>query len=186
VQDAPTTIIDSGKPSMRLSSLALVAATLVAGNAFAATSPATGSFKVTASVANSCIVTTTKDIAFGAYDPADTNFSSALDGAGSVSVRCTRGTAANVALEQGDNPTSGSTCAAPLRQMASGSDLLRYDIYSDSGRTTVWGCDPANRVSFTSLASNTAVTLPTYGRIPAGQDVPAGSYADKVVVTVTF
>lgn len=168
---------------MRLSMLAFAVAALAAGTASAATS--TGSFQVTASVANSCVVSSTSNIAFGAYDPAGANNTAALDGAGSVAVRCTRGTTAAVALEQGANAASGSDCTTPLRQMASGTDRLRYDIYSDSGRTSGWGCTTSNDVdqSFTSLAP---ISFTTYGRIPAGQDVPAGSYTDTVTVTVTF
>src|SRR3546814_13766420 len=57
----------------------------VAGTAAAANSPATGSFNVTANVQGSCRVTSTSDIAFGTYDPADVNASTPLDQNGSVS-----------------------------------------------------------------------------------------------------
>lgn len=172
---------------MRLSKIALAAGMLLAGNAFAGPSPQSGSFQVTASVANSCRVTSTGDINFGAYDPADTHFGTALDGIGSVAVRCTRGTVANVALGQGQYAASGSTCASPLRQMADGSTgRLRYDIYQAGPGNTAWGCDVANDQSFTSAASNVETTLTTYGRIPAGQDVAAGNFSDTVTVTVTF
>ena len=171
---------------MRLTALVVAAAALsVAGTASAATT-VTGSFQVTASVANSCVVTSATDIAFGAYDPASANNTTALDGAGSVTVRCTRGSNAAIALNEGLAAAGGSACTTPLRQMSDGgTNRLRYDLYSDSGRTTPWGCSTTNDVdqAFTSLAP---VTFQTYGRIPAGQDVPAGSYADTVTVTVTF
>lgn len=170
---------------MRLTALVVaVAALSVAGTASAATTG--GSFQVTASVANSCVVTSATNIAFGAYDPASANNTTALDGAGSVTVRCTRGSNAAIALNEGLAPASGSACGTPLRQMSdAGANRLRYDLYSDSGRTAAWGCSTTNDVdqAFTSLAP---VTFQTYGRIPAGQDVPAGSYADTVTVTVTF
>jgi spore coat protein U-like protein len=163
-----------------------LAGLLVAMSAVAGPSPQTGSFNVTANVANSCRITATPDLAFGAYDPADTHFTAALDGQSSISVRCTKGTAATVALGQGGSPAAGSTCAAPLRQMAAGTERLRYDLYRDTARTQAWGCDAASSQGFTAASSNTATTLQTYGRIPAGQDVAAGSYADTVTVTVTF
>lgn len=173
---------------MRLSLLALAAGALVAGNAVAGPSPQTGSFNVTATVANSCKVTATSNIAFGAYDPADANFSTALDGDGSVSVRCTRGTVAAVALGQGLYADTGSSCTSPARRMSDGgTGRLGYEIYRNAGRTSAWGCDTAANIqSFTSAASNVATTLTTYGRIPAGQDVAAGSFTDTVVVSVTF
>lgn len=156
--------------------------------AFAGASPQTATFQVTANVASSCTVSAT-DLAFGAYDPADANATAARDATGTVRVRCTRGTSTAVAaLDQGANPATGSTCASPLRQMSDGGTLrLRYDIYQDAGRATVWGCDPTNGLSIPTFTSSlTPVTLTTYGRIPAGQDAAIGSYTDTVQVSVTF
>src|SRR3546814_7485830 len=79
----------------------------VAGTAAAANSPATGSFNATANVQGSCRVTSTSDIAFGTYDPADVNASTPLDQNGSVSVRCVKGIAANVAPAQGQKGKIG-------------------------------------------------------------------------------
>ena len=169
---------------MRLSTLAIAATVLfAAGNASAAN--ATGSFKVTASVTNSCVVTSTSDINFGAYDPAVANNTTAATGAGWVKVRCTRGTTPAVRLEQGANAAGGSTCLAPTRQMASGANRLAYTLYSDSGRTAPWGCDASNDVDYTFLDLNPH-QFDVYGSIPAGQDVPAGTYEDTVTVTVVF
>ena len=162
--------------------------TALAGSAFAGPSPQSANFQVTATVASSCTVTAT-NIAFGAYDPADTNATVARDASGSVNVRCTRGTSTAVAaLDQGLNPATGSTCANPLRQMAgTGTERLRYDIYQDAGRATAWGCAAANtRAIPTFTSSLTPASLVTYGRIPAGQDAAIGGYADTVQVSVTF
>lgn len=173
---------------MRLTVLAVAVAAMSAAGAASAGS-SNGSFTVTASVANSCVVTAANNIAFGPYDPANANNTAALDGAGSVSVRCTRGSTAAIALSQGATPAAGSSCTTPLRQMAdnlgAGPNRLRYDLFSNSGRTAAWGCDTSNDVdqSFTSLAP---VTFDTFGRIPAGQDVPAGDYKDTVTVVVSF
>lgn len=173
----------------QLATALALAAVAFAGTANAGPSPQSGSFTVTANVANSCVITATPTLAFGSYDPTDANNTAALDGQSSISVRCTRGTVATVALAQGGNPATGSTCAAPLRQMASGAERLRYDLYQNTARTTVWGCQTgagANTQGFTSTSSLTPTTLQTYGRVPAGQDVPAGSYTDTVQVNVTF
>lgn len=170
-------------------SLSIVAAGLIglAAPAFAGPSPQTGTFNVTANVAASCRVVSTTDIAFGAYDPADVNFATPLDGMGSISVRCVRGVVADVALDQGLYAGAGSTCVAPVRQMSDGgTERLGYSIYQNAARTTAWGCDATNDQSFTSAASNVSTTLTTYGRVPAGQDVTTGSYSDTVTVTVTF
>lgn len=163
-----------------------IASALLAGSAFAGPTPQTGSFQVTANVVASCKVTSTTNIAFGTYDPADANNTADLDANGAVAVRCVKGTAANVAIEQGANPAGGSTCANPLRQMAGGTEFLGYAIYSDATHTTLWGCDTTNAKSFTSTTVATPTTLTTYGRIPAGQDVGVGAFLDTVTVTVTF
>src|SRR2546426_10044691 len=51
----------------------------------------TGSFSITATVAQTCSVSATSTLAFGAYDPVVANASSALAGTGSVSIKCTKG-----------------------------------------------------------------------------------------------
>lgn len=171
---------------MKASVLFLFAAG-VAIPALAGPSPQTGNFNVTATVAASCNVVSTTDIAFGAYDPADVNFATALDGTGSITVRCVRGVVADVALDQGLFAGAGSTCAAPLRQMSDGGvERLGYDIYQDAARTTAWGCAAANDQTFTAASPSTPTTLTTYGRVPPGQDVAIGSYSDTVTVTATF
>jgi len=172
---------------MRKISLSIaVAGLLAAGSATAGVSPATGSFKVTANVQGSCLVTSTTDIAFGTYDPADANFATPLDKNGSVDVRCVKGMSPTVTLDQGQNGTG--SCAAPARAMKEGttSELLNYAIYSDSGHASAWGCDTTNDVAFTAASSTTATTLTTYGRIPAGQNVGLGSFSDVVTVEVAF
>lgn len=171
---------------MRLTLLALAAGLLAAGNAAAGPSPQTADLNVSASVARSCMVTSTDALAFGEYDPAQANFANPLDGTGAVNVRCTRDVSATVTLDEGQAKATGSSCGAPQRQMSGGTERLRYDIYQDSNRTSAWGCDAANAATFTSAASNAITSLTAYGRIPAGQDVAAGSFSDTVRVTVTF
>jgi spore coat protein U-like protein len=164
-----------------------VLAVTLAVPAFAAPSPQTGNLNITATVSASCDVTSTTNIAFGAYDPADVNFTTPLDGTGSVTIRCVRGTVVDVALGQGLNAATGSSCASPLRRMSNGgTEHLGYEMYQNAARTTAWGCDTTNDQSFTATGPNSPTTLTTYGRIPAGQDVTAGSYTDTVVVTATF
>lgn len=165
--------------------LLAVAGLGLCGVAVAGPSPQNSTFNVTANVPGSCTIVSTGDIAFGAYDPADVNATTPLDGTGSVSVRCTKGIAATVALDEGSNPAASSTCTAPLRQMANGTERLGYEIYADSARTTVWGCTTAAQ-GFTSTTAALPTTLQTFGRIPAGQDVATGPYSDVVVVNVTF
>jgi spore coat protein U-like protein len=161
-----------------------VAALLVAASVSFASSTATSDLSVSASVADNCIISTSP-LAFGSYDPISANASSALDNTGSVSVTCTSAASANVTLGQGSNADSGSTDAAPLRRMADGSShYLSYSLYSDSDRSTAWGNTAGTGVDHTGTGESASLTV--YGRISAGQNVPAGSYSDTVVATVTF
>lgn len=172
----------------KLIKLLFIGATLSASAvALAGPSPQTDSFNVTATAVASCRITATSNVAFGNYDPADVNFSTPLDANGSVTVRCTKGTTFNTALDQGLNAGGGSTCIAPARRMSDGgTERLSYDLYQNAGRTTVWGCDATTDQSATSTSVTTPNTLTVYGRIPGGQDVATGIYSDTVQVTVTF
>ncbi len=62
---------------------------------------------------------------------------------------------------------------------------MKYALYSDSGRTTVWG----NTVGTNTVSGTYAIAqlpLTVYGSIPAGQSIPAGNYTDTVTVTITY
>jgi spore coat protein U-like protein len=172
---------------MRTASLVTaLAGVLFVASAYAGPTPQTGSLTVTATVAASCLVVGPNTLAFGPYDPTDINNATALDAAGSLNIRCTKNTLAHVQLGQGGNAATGSDCTTPLRQMASGTERLGYTLYSNSLRTTIWGCTGTNESTFTSANSGTATNIPVYGRIAAGQNVAAGNYSDTVTINVTF
>ncbi len=162
-----------------LGSLAAVAFVLLfASPAFAGT--ATSNMAVSASVSANCTISA-GTLAFGAYDPIVTNATAALDGTATLTVDCTTGSTATITLGQGLNPTAASTAASPAPQMIDGTNKLAYFLYSDSGRTTVWG---NAGVSYTGTGTSGTVTV--YGAVTAGQNEPAGSYTDTVVATITF
>ena len=159
-----------------------VALGAASGGAHAGT--ATSNLDVSATVSANCTISTAP-VAFGGYDPVSANASTALDASGSVTVTCTQGSAATVTLGQGANADTGSSDAAPARRLNDGgTNFLAYDLYSDEGRSVVWGNDATTDVAHTG--TGTAVALDVYGSIDAAQNVPAGSYTDTVVATVTF
>lgn len=147
---------------------ALAAASIaISGVAMAAT--ATGNLQVTATVVNSCRVTGATNIAFGNYDPTDT---ANTDAAGDYTFRCTRGTNYNLYI-------------TGTRQMTDGTNNLNFQIYSDAGRTTAYPAALAGAITGAS-ANNSPNTQNVYGRIAPLQDVPAGSYARTLTVTVEY
>jgi len=140
-----------------------------------------------AAQAQTCTITTTP-VAFGVYDP---QAATALDGTGSVRLDCSNYGTVNVALDDG-----GATSFA-ARRMTNGTDLLGYQLYTDTARSIVWGDGNAGTDTvdcFIGFSTNGCVstlfslraTRTIYGRIPALQNVGIGSYADTVRITITF
>jgi spore coat protein U-like protein len=113
-------------------------------------------------------------VVFGTYN---TLSASSLDGAGSVSVTCDATSSFQVALSKGQ----GSFAA---RQLQSGANVLYYNLYTDALRSLIWG-DGTVGTTLVS-GSGTAATYTVYGRIPGGQNLPAGSYGDSITVTLDF
>ena len=70
--------------------------------------------------------------------------------------------------------------------MLGGTDLLTYELYTDSGRSTVWGSGAGAGQTIATAPNKNPRTFTVYGRVPAGQDVGAASYADTVVATINF
>jgi len=150
----------------------------LAAPAFAQTD--TDTFNVTANVSKNCSITTTP-VAFGVYDPVVGNATAPLDGTGSVVVTCTKGAGTRIDLNNGGNFASGS------RRMAAGAgNFLTYQLYKDTARTTVWGSGGSAGQAIAGAPSKAPRTFTVFGRVPAGQDVSAGSYADTVVATINF
>ena len=135
---------------------------------------------VTANVSANCSISTTP-VAFGAYDPIVTNAAANDDDVGSVIVACTKGTSAMIGLGLGSN------ASASIRRMKdTTTDYLTYELYQETGRTTVWGTTGTALLSVGAAPSKAPRTFTVYGRIPSGQDVPAGAYTDTVQATVNF
>jgi spore coat protein U-like protein len=150
----------------------------MAASAFAQSD--TDTFTVRATVSQNCSITTTP-VGFGVYDPVVANATTPLDGTGAVIVTCTKGAGTRIDLNNGANATGGTR-----RMSAGGGDFLTYQLYQNSGRTTVWGSGGSAGQTIAGAPSKAPRTFTVFGRVPAGQDVPAGSYADTVVATIHF
>jgi spore coat protein U-like protein len=156
---------------------AALAAILFTPAAQAAT--ATANLTVSATVTNNCTISTAA-LAFGSYDPVVANASTDLDGTGTVTIACTKGATTTISLGLGNN-ASGST----RRMKDAGTNYLTYEIYQDSGRSTLWGTG-GDVLTPAAAPSKAARNFTAYGRVTSNQDVPAGSYSDTVVATVNF
>jgi len=142
---------------------------------------ATGTLSVTATVVKSCSVTG-NTLAFGSYGGANNATISQVDGSAAITVACSSGSPYTVALDNGIG--SGATAAA--RKMTGGiggSDLLTYSLYTDTGRSNVWG----GATTVAGTGNGGTQTLTVYGRIPGSQLAASpGSYTDTVTITVAF
>lgn len=163
----------------RLAAAVVVAVGALAPAAQAGT--ATSNLNVTATVSATCSINA-GSLAFGTYN---TISGAQVDGTTTVSVACTKGATATITLGQGQNPGTGSTDVVPIRRMISGINFLSYALYSDSTRLVTWGNTVATGQGYTA-ASSATTQLTVYGRIAASQDVPAGSFSDVVLATITF
>lgn len=122
--------------------------------------------------AESCSVNTEPVL----FDPYDTLSGLGSNGVGAVHVTCDGAYDVTVALGGGDG-------GGGVRSMHSGMDRLDYELYADPARLIPWG-DGAGAAERSATGPDARLTV--YGRIPARQNVPAGSYSDSVLVTVSF
>ncbi|TFI57258.1 SCPU domain-containing protein [Sphingomonas parva] len=114
-------------------------------------------------------------VAFGTYDPKS---SAPRTGFGRISLDCHPNARPVIALGAG---LGGNLLQ---RRMSNGRSTLNYNLYTDAGLTSVWGDGTGGTLSISAPKKTSSYTV--YGRIPAGQNVSAGSYSDVLIVTVIY
>ena len=137
----------------------------------------TSTFAVQATIAATCTINSASTLNFGTLGVLASN----TDQTSTIQVACTNTTPYNIGLDAG----TGSGASVATRKLTSGGATVNYTLYSDSGRTTVWG----NTVSTDTVAATgngTAQSYTVYGRIPAQTTPAPGNYADTITVTVTY
>lgn len=135
-----------------------------------------------------CTCTISADpLDFATYNPLN---STNVDAVGNVSITCgALVLGANISYEV--TLSTGASGDSLNRNMSNGSDIMSYNLYTDSGHTAVWGDGTGGTStimnSYTlSLIFSTTDDFPVYGRVPSGQNIQAGSYSDSIVATVIF
>jgi spore coat protein U-like protein len=115
-------------------------------------------------------------VKFGSHDV----FSNTpLDSIGNIDVNCPSGVVYSMALTAG-----GGTHTQ--RVMSSGAHTLNYNLYTAANRAVVWGDATSGTVRVDGTGIGVNVNHSVYGRIPALQNVHAGSYSDIIIVELTF
>jgi spore coat protein U-like protein len=148
---------------------------------FAALLVAATALGVTATAEAACTISTTA-VSFGAYNVFAT---SADDATGQITYRCTtpRPFLVQIHLDKGGAPTFN-----PRQMRLGASDILNYNLYTDSTRATIWGDGTGGTQIYLRFLPpiNQNINVPVYGRIPALQDVRAGTYTNSVTATIFF
>lgn len=142
--------------------------------------------------AHTCSVQATA-LAFGGY--ASPN-GPRVDSTATVQVNCTPtylllacSVSYTLSLSHGTVGTPGA------RRMAASTGQLHYGLYRDAARTVPWGDGGGGGGAVGGAITSGLLGLvcapgiqhhTVYGRIPAGQNVPAGAYQDQVVLTITY
>ncbi|RZT93601.1 Csu type fimbrial protein [Rivibacter subsaxonicus] len=159
----------------------------IANAAVAAT--AIGTFPVTATVNNTCTVSSAAGVAFGAYAGA------ALTGTGTITLSCNKGVTVS-SLFLGDGANVGT--ANQKRMLGAVGEYLNYNIDVPTGATLTtcpaagtneWNATGApTGAELTTLFATTggAKTIAICGSVPAGQFPQSGAYADTITMTLTY
>lgn len=114
-------------------------------------------------------------LAFGVYTGALLN-----TGTGSLTVKCTSGTAYAVGVDSGLHQGGGNY---NWNMIGPASTLLHYELFRNVGRSALWGNTP-NTDTFAGTGNGAAQTVNFYARIPANAQVAPGSYTDTVTMFV--
>jgi len=138
-----------------------------------------GSNDASAQPSPSCTISVTS-VAFANYNVFTT---SDYDSAGTVTYRCNAQTA-NISIALSD----GSSSTFSPRTLRKGSEVLNYNLYRDAARSTIWGDGTGGTSLYTNAnpPNNNNVSVTIFARIPAQQDVSAGSYSDTVSAVINF
>jgi spore coat protein U-like protein len=134
----------------------------------------------------SCVVTA-QPVVFGTVTE-----NQSVDTVGRIDLVCQGGgneKAFTVALSQG----ASNSFLPRLMLSASGRTELQYNLYLNAAHTQVWGNGQGSTQLFLGSLDFNGVrnqegtaTIPVFARVPAQRGLTQGTYADQIVVTVSF
>lgn len=138
-----------------------------------------------AASAQACTASATP-VAFGSYN---TFSGTATDTTATVTVNCNALVSLLVSYTVKLNGGTGGVIGT--RRMSNGVSSLFYQLYTNGGRTTVWG-DGTGGSQFVldgyllQVATPVIRNYTVYGRISALQNVTYGSYTDTVTILLSY
>jgi spore coat protein U-like protein len=134
-----------------------------------------------------CTVSTT-GISFGTYNPLNTVGNAST---GSWAVTCTATGSGSGTVSGSLSVSTGASNSYATRYMLAGANKLAYNVYLDPGHNQILGNGSGGSYAPTESGTVTAgqiyqVSGALYGFMPASQNAVPGSYADTLVVTVSY
>lgn len=155
----------------------LASACLLQSVEFSLATTTSTTFTVSVTLAATCTINSASALNFGNQGILSAN----VDQTSTIQVTCTNTTPYNIGLDAG----TGTGATVATRKLTSGGATVNYTLYSDSGRTTVWG----NTIGTNTVAATgngTGQNYTVYGRVPSQTTPAPGTYTDTITVTVTY
>ena len=140
----------------------LAAGIALFGSAAHATTTTT-TFQVQMTIQANCTINSASSLDFGTQGTLTSN----VDQSSTLQVQCTNTTPYNIGLDAG----TGSGASVTTRKMTNGAATINYSLYTNSGRTTVWG-NTVSTDTVSATGNGAAQSYSVYGRVPA-QTTPA-------------
>jgi spore coat protein U-like protein len=164
-----------------IAAAALCAVLALAPAAGRAATPITTTFQVQITLVASCAISA-NNLNFGSGVGLLTT---AVNGTSSLSVTCSNSTPYTLGLDGGN--VSGSTVTARLMAGTSTGNTgttMDFQLYTDTGHTTVWGNSSGSWVSGTGNGSAQSFTV--YGQVPTQTTPKPDTYQTTITATVTY
>jgi spore coat protein U-like protein len=104
----------------------------------------------------------------------------------SITVNCNETPPPLVTISIGPSPNSGGFDPRQMK-LSGGSEFIDYNLYTDSGRTQIWGDGSGSTFTLSDTVQKKKPWEATiYGRIPPEQDVSIGTYNETLTVTIVW
>lgn len=144
----------------------------------------TGSLRAKLAIGEACILHDGAVLDFGHTDDLSKDITAETPILDGIIVRCNKGIAFKVGLDNGTNPTGGD---APFqRQMTNGNTKLPYGLYQDAERTKPWPDVDDDNVP-QGIGTSFLQEFSVFGTLPKMDTTPSSSdYTDTVKVTLRF
>jgi spore coat protein U-like protein len=148
---------------------------LTGGVAYAAT--VTSTFGVDVTIQAQCLIISASTLSFGTQGVLSAN----VDQTSTIVVQCTDTTTYDIGLDEG----AGTGASVATRKLTGSGGTINYRLYSNAGRTTVWG-KTVSTDTVAATGNGAAQSYTVYGRIPAQTTPAPATYSDTITITVTY